>query len=215
MKAIIALVSALLCGSAWADVAVVNIWSPLPGKGPQLFENGMEARAIHEKMGATASIASDQDGNMHYVVVFDSWEALGRFQDSAATNKEWQAFWQRVSMEPTADLLRSYLIDNPVVAKAQPASMVFSWDVDPGQTPAFLALCEEARKIHDRLGASVGINIDELGDVHYELTFANWEAWGKYQTRVAADEEWNQFWARASKEPVAELIKVWRVTAVQ
>ena len=47
MKTIIALVSALLCASAWADVAVVNIWSPLPGKGPQLFENGMEAKAIY------------------------------------------------------------------------------------------------------------------------------------------------------------------------
>jgi hypothetical protein len=215
MKKTAIFLSALLCSSAWADVAVVNIWSALPGKGPQLFQNGMEAKAIHEKLGATVSIASDQDGNMHYVVLFDSWETLGKFQDSAATNEEWQAFWQRVSMEPTADLLRSYLIDNPVVAKAQNASMVYSWDVDQGKTPAFVALSEEARKIHERLGASIGINIDELGDVHYEMTFANWEAWGNFQMRVAADEEWNQFWTRANQEPMAELLRVWRINAVQ
>lgn len=215
MKAIIVLVSALLCSSAWADVAVVNIWSPFPGKGTQLFQNGMEAKAIHEKMGLTASIASDQDGNMHYALTFENWDALGKFQDSMAGNKEWQAFWQRVNAAPTGELLRSYLIDNPVVAKAQAASMVYSWDVDPGQTGAFVALCEEARKIHERLGASIGINVDELGDVHYEMTFESWEAWGKYQIRAAADEEWNQFWARTSQQPRAELTKVWRVSSVQ
>jgi hypothetical protein len=78
-----------------------------------------------------------------------------------------------------------------------------------------VALSEEARKIHERLGASIGINIDELGDVHYEMTFANWEAWGNFQMRVAADEEWNQFWTRANQEPMAELLRVWRINAVQ
>ena len=34
-----------------ADVAVSNIWSALPGKGSELFQNVMEARAVHEKWG--------------------------------------------------------------------------------------------------------------------------------------------------------------------
>lgn len=215
MKRITIFLIALLSGGAWADVAVVNIWEALPGKSSQLFQNGMEAKAIHEKLGATVSIAADQDGNMHYAVAFDSWEALGKFQDAGATSEEWQTFWQRVSMEPTAELLRSYLINNPVVAKAQAVSMVYSWDVEQGKTAAFVARSEEARKIHERLGASIGINIDELGDVHYEMTFASWSAWGEFQSRAATDEEWNQFYANALQEPLAELIKVWRIDAVQ
>lgn len=207
----------LLCfsGAAWADVAIVNIWEPHPGKAGQLFQNGMEAKPIHEKLGANVAISADQDGNMHYAVIFESWEALGRFQDAGSTSVEWQAFWQRVSQEPTADLQRSYMINNPVVAKAQPVAMVYSWDVEQGATPAFLAICEGARKIHERLGASIGINIDELGDVHYEMTFPSWEAWGKYTARAADDEEWNQFLANSQQDPVAELIKVWRIDAVE
>ena len=82
----------LACTHLQADVAVANIWSAIPGNSNQLFENGMEAKAIHEAMGASVSIAADQDGDMHYVLSFEDWAAWGRFQDAAATNKAWLSF---------------------------------------------------------------------------------------------------------------------------
>ena len=69
----------------------------------------------------------------------------------------------------------------------------------------------QSRKIHERLGASVGVNVDELADVHYELSFENWEAYGKFSENLAVDSEWQEFFSGANAEPVAELTKVWRL----
>ena len=65
-----------------------------------------------------------------------------------------------------------------------------------------------------RLGASAGINIDDIGNVHYEMTFDSWEAWGKYVAVQATDKEWNEFLARANQNPMADLVKVWRLDSL-
>ena len=76
MKKIGLLVALLIFYShSQADVVLANIWSAVPGNSPQLFKNGMEAKTIHEEMGASVSIATDQDGDMHYAVSFPDWAA--------------------------------------------------------------------------------------------------------------------------------------------
>ena len=80
------------CWQVQADIAMVNVWSALPGNSQQLFMNGMEAKAIHEEMGASVSISADQDGDMHYVVSFPDWAAWGKFEDTGASNKRGKAF---------------------------------------------------------------------------------------------------------------------------
>ena len=211
VKKIIFIVAALVCVQLQAEVAVSTIWSAMPGKGTQLLTNGMEAKAIHEKMGAEVSILVDQDNDMHYVVGFSDWVAWGKFLDSMPGNEEWQSFWQRAGEEASAEISGTFMLNVPVVAKSQQVHMVFSWDVQQGQTPSFLALCQQSRKIHERLGASVGVNVDELADVHYELSFENWEAYGKFSENLAVDSEWQEFFRGANAEPVAELTKVWRL----
>jgi len=215
MKTAITLCLALLAAQALADVAAVNIWSPLPGKGAQLYQNAMEAKPIHEKLGATVGIAQDQNGNLHYAVSFKNWTDYGRFEDAMGASTEWQQFWQRISKDPTAELAQTFMVDNPVVAAIKPVSLVYSWDVAPGRTAEFIGICQEAVPIHTRLGASPGINIDELGNVHYEMTFDSWEAWGNYTAKAATDEEWNAFLAKYNGNPIATLTKVWRLNVAQ
>jgi hypothetical protein len=215
MRKGITLCLALLAAQAFADVAQVNVWSPLPGKGAQLFQNAAEAKPIHEKLGAAVSIAQDQNGNLHYVVSFKNWADYGRFTDAMGTSTEWQQFWQRISEDPTAELAHVFMINNPVVAEPKPVSLVYSWDVLPGNTAAFVAISQAALPIHERLGASIGINIDELGDVHYEMTFDSWEAWGRFQAKSATDQEWTAFLARYNANPIATLTKVWRLNTAQ
>ena len=101
----------LACTHSQADIAVANIWSAVPGNGNQLFMNGMEAKTIHEAMGASVSIAADQDGDMHYVLSFSDWAAWGRFQDAAASNEAWQSFWQRVNNVATAEISATYMLN--------------------------------------------------------------------------------------------------------
>ena len=204
----------IFCSHLQADVALANIWSAVPGNGPQLFRNGMEAKAIHEKMGAAVSIAADQDGDMHYVVSFPDWAVWGMFQDAAASNEAWQSFWQRVNKVATAEISATYMVNMVTVAESQPASLVYSWDVDQGKTSDFVALSQKSKTMHERMGASIGIHVDELGDVHYLMTFPSWEAWGNFQAKAATDDEWQTFYAETGKNPVASLIKVWRLNAM-
>jgi len=84
----------------------VFIWKPELGRGAELFEAGMKAKAIHEKDGASVTIHADQMQNMHYVMNFDSWEAWAKFQD--APHPEFQAFMQERSKNPAGSLINVY-----------------------------------------------------------------------------------------------------------
>jgi hypothetical protein len=214
MKKAITLCLALMSANVWSDVAQVNVWTPYPGKAAQTYQNAMQAKALHEKLGATVMISQDQDLNMHYVVTFKDWSEYGKFFDAMNASQEWQALWQKISASGSAELTHTFMINNPVVAEAKPVSVVFSWDVDAGRTPDFIAICQGAMPIHKRLGASPGINVDELGNVHYELTFDSWEAWGNYSMKAATDEEWNAYFAKNSENPIASLMKVWRLNSM-
>ena len=214
MKKLTILCIGLLSVQAWADVAIVNIWSPFPGKNSIMVNEALQSKAVHEKLGAAVSIAFDQDLDMHYVAIFDDWTAYGKFASAAAASEEWQSLWQSFGTDPAAELARTFMINNPVVADAKPVSLVYSWDVAPGRTSDFLANAQEAMAIHERLGASVGINIDELGDVHYEMTFDSWEAWGAFMAKSASDKELADFFARVNQNPLGELVKVWRLNAM-
>ena len=88
------------------SVYQVFIWQPELGRGADLFQAGMKAKAIHEKDGAAVTIHADQMQNMHYVMNFDSWEAWAKFQDSP--HPEFQAFMKERSKDPTGRLLKVY-----------------------------------------------------------------------------------------------------------
>lgn len=84
----------------------VFIWQPELGRGADLFQAGMEAKAIHEKDGAAVTIHADQMQNMHYVMGFDTWAAWAKFQDSP--HPEFQAFMQKRSKDPGGRLINVY-----------------------------------------------------------------------------------------------------------
>ena len=106
------------------------------------------------------------------------------------------------------------MINQITVAESQPASVIYSWDVHQGKTQDFVALSQTSKTMHERMGASIGILVDELGDVHYEMTFPSWEAWGKFQEKAASNKEWQAFYAKTLMDPTANLIKVWRLNAI-
>ncbi len=202
---------ALLTGYATADVGDVTLWDPAAGRTAELYQVALQAKAIQEELGAVVFIGTDQDGHMHYANVLDTWESWGKYQATLATNADWQALVSKFEADPPAEQVATFHVNNPIVAESNNVSMVFSWDVLPGRTPAMVALAQEAVGIHAKLGASAGINIDDLGDVHYEMTFDSWEAWGKFTTAVQNSEEWAAFITRANQDPVAELVKVYRI----
>ncbi len=197
--------------SVFADVAEVRLWDPLPGRGAETMAAAVEAKAIQEKLGAEVQIGNDQHGNMHYSLIFEDWEAWGKFQAAMDDSKEWAEWFQKFAADPPAQPAGVFHVNNPVVAEPNKVSLVYSWDVMPGQGAQMMANAQEAVGLHSKMGASAGINVDQLGNVHYELTFDSWAAWGRFTKAVQASEEWGAFIQRASQEPAAELVQVYMI----
>ena len=198
---------------SYADVTSVFIWQPNPGGVQKMYENAAMAKAIHEDMGATVFVGRDQMNNLHYGLTFADWPAWGRFTDALPSSEKWQQFLAQAGN--AAELKKIYNMNQPVPGADGNVTVVFSWKVDRGKTGDFVQLAAKAKPIHEKLGASVGINVDELGRVHYVMTYENWEAWGKTSAAVGQSEEWAAFLEEANRTPMADLENVYRITTVQ
>ena len=84
----------------------VYIWEPNEGKVGQLMQGGIGAKPIHEKVGAKVTVLRDELNRMHYVMMFDSWEAWGQFQDTP--NPEFNAYMQERTAEAAGRLIEVY-----------------------------------------------------------------------------------------------------------
>lgn len=216
MKKATALLLLLSCAAgSWADVGVVRIFDPQPGRANDLYAAGAKAEAIQEKLGAIVDVWIDQTGSMHHVMSFANWEAWATFGTALEASNEWTAFIQGFAGNPPGTPDGVIFLNTPVVAVSKPVALVYSWNVMPGKTGAFIANAQEAAAIHQKLGASVGINIDDLGDVHYEMQFDSWAAWAKYTTAIQQSKEWEAFITKANQNPMAELVNVLRLTKNQ
>jgi len=192
---------------AFGDVLVVNIWDPLPGKGASTVQNTMEARAIHEKMGAQVVLGADQMGRVHYAVGFKNWVEWAKFGEKMEASEEWQAFWSRVSASPSAVLEQQYMLNQPAPGAIKNVYQVFIWQSKPGRAAETVQNAMGAKAIHDKSGASVGINVDPFGRVHYVISFDSWTDWGKFQD--GPSDEFQAYMAKINENPSAELVQIY------
>jgi hypothetical protein len=212
MKRLFALLVAMWTYAAWADVTEVRVWKPAPGRSAEMMKSAMEAKAIHEKLGANVFVGVDQMGNLQYGVAFADWGGWAAFNKALQTSKDWQAFWTKYDVpNPNSTNVSTFYLNQPLVAKTQAITAVYSWDIDykvPGAFDRFMAEANESAKIHSALGASPGIDVDQIGNVHYELTFDSWASWAKFGEALMKDAQWNALTKRTSEHPTAELANV-------
>ena len=88
----------------------VFIWEPELGRGDDLFQAAMKAKAIHEKTGASVGILFDQLNKLHYLMGFENWDAWAKFQDTP--NEEFAAFMQKQNKDPKARSVKVYTASN-------------------------------------------------------------------------------------------------------
>ncbi|MEQ9005135.1 MAG: hypothetical protein RIE74_16360 [Pseudomonadales bacterium] len=207
MKTLIATMLLAASAMASADVLVVNIWNPLPGKAPTTFQYGQEARAIHEKLGANVTVGADQMGRMHYAMAFDNWAAWAEFGKKLDASADWAAFIQRINADPSATREDVYMLNQPVSGGVGQVYQVNIWTSNPGRNADTMARAMEARALHEKAGVKVAINVDQLGRLHYVASFESWADWAKFQDTPNPDFE--AMMTRFSKDPSATLTKVY------
>lgn len=213
MKKLIVFLTAMWAFAAWASVSEVREFAPTAGQGAALYKAAGEARAIHQKLGATVYVGTDIiTGNLVYVLTFPDWGAWAAFGTKLMASSDWSAFNAKYDVaNPVSTPLPAVYVESPVVAKTLPVSMVFLWKIAPGKSDAFMKLAQEAVGIHTALGASPGINVDDLGNISYELGFDSWASWAKFADASAKSKEWADFLKRANADPSGELVRVVRL----
>jgi hypothetical protein len=84
-------------------VTQVYLYEPVLGQTSQLLAAGVEAKAIHDRHGAYATVTVDQLGTMQFLLSFDDWAHFAKYQDSS--NPEFEAFMEKVSKRPSGKLI--------------------------------------------------------------------------------------------------------------
>jgi len=96
-----------------------------------------------------------------------------------------------------------------LTASAHAAVMsVFIWDAPPGGDTAMIATAMKAKAIHEQLGASVFMGMDQLGRLHYGLTFENSAARGAFLDKVGANPEFATLMNEASQQEKAGSLRI-------
>lgn len=90
---------------------------------------------------------------------------------------------------------------------------VFVWEAFPGRRAQMIDSATTAQPLHEKLGASVGINMDQMGRLHYLMSFDTWAEWAKFQDTGSSDEV-STFFAEFYSNPSAKLVEVYNVTRV-
>jgi hypothetical protein len=197
----------LFAGSAAsADVLEVNIYRSMPGMAPMTAQLGQEAKAIHEKLGATPTVKFDLMGRMHFAIGFENWAAWSNHGKKLSESKEWATFWAKATKAASAELEENYLLNVASPGGLGDVLQVYIWEAT-GSVSALVQSAMEAEKIHEKAGVDVSVNVDQLNRMHYVMSFANWDAWAKFQDGTPS-EEWTNWWAESQKDPAGRLVKV-------
>lgn len=190
-----------------AEILEVNIWKSMPGKGPMTFQYGQEIRAIHEALGANVQIGADLDGRMHYVLSFENWAEWAKFGTKAQASEEVAAFFAKANANPSAELEDNYLLNVAAPGGDGSVYQVFIWEPELGRGNDLFQAAMEAKAIHEKTGASVGILFDQLNYMHYVMAFDSWDAWAKFQD--TPNDEFSAFMDKQNQDPTAKLVKVY------
>jgi len=207
MRAITTAVLLFLSTFATADVLEVTIWQPMPGQGPVTFQYAAEAQAIQEKLGASVSVGADLEGNMHYALSFDNWTEWAAFGAKLDASPDWSNFLSKINAAPSAERLDHYLLNVAAPGGDGSIYQVFVWQPMPGRINELIAAGMEAKQIHEKAGANVGVYVDQLNRMHYGMSFPTWDAWGKFQD--TPDPAFQNWMAEQNKDPTGTLIKVY------
>ena len=213
MKTKLLFLLTLVAGFAFTDVLEVRLWKAIPGNSAQLTQHASEARSIQQKLGGQVVVATDRQGRLHYATAHKNWVEWATFQEKLQTSDEWTDFAQKIGTAPAATLDAHYLINQVAPMLPSKVYQVYVWEAYPGRRAQLIESASTAQPLHEKLGASVGINVDQMGRVHYLMSFDTWGDWAKFQD-AAPTVEVSEFFAKFYSNPPGKLVEVYSVTRV-
>lgn len=84
------------------------------------------------------------------------------------------------------------------------ALSVTIWKPIPGRAAAMMESAMAAKAIHEKLGASVTLGLENTGRLHYAVGgFENWGAWSDWVAKLQTNKDWADWQARTDQNPAA------------
>ncbi len=202
-------------------VSYVSTWRTEPGKFNEHLEGMTEALGHLRRLGLQAvllqSIAGSDAGTMSHSVNFANYAAFATDFQKLNADPEWQEFYSDVMRKGPAVEVEASLFQD-VDASFQPAAdrplgviAATQWRPLHGRGADFLAQVEAGLQHVQRLGGTARV-MQSVNGLHpntvlIPVTFADLDAWGAYSDSLAADEQWQEFWAGAMGDPTADLVR--------
>jgi hypothetical protein len=138
-------------------------------------------------------------------MAFEDWAQWGEYQTKAAADADMQAFVQDYSTSPSAVQLDSFMLNQPLPGAPGNVYNVFIWEAYEGRSVDMLNKAMEAAAIHQADGVSIAVNVDQLGRLHYVMSFDSWADWGKLQDTPSA--EWTAFMGDFQSNPAGKIVQ--------
>ena len=195
-----------------AQVTHVTLWEPLPGKFAEMIAVAKQGVAISETLGTKPALAVDTHNRLHYITSFENWKAWGDFQSKASSNADMQSFIAGYTAKPSAKMLKSFMLNEPLSGVPGAVYQVFVWQAYEGRSEELMAKAIEASKLHLEAGAGIGINVDQLGRLHYVMSFDSWSLWGKFQDSPTP--EWTSYWTTFNEDPPGKVIETYMANQI-
>jgi len=86
---------------------------------------------------------------------------------------------------------------------------VYQWEPYPGRAADLLTTMQEAAQIHTSLGATIQINVLDIGstqNIDYVMRYDDLISWGESRDKNLMSAEWTAFFARVSANPAGKLV---------
>ena len=195
----------LLPSMAVATVTHVTLWEALPGKSAEMMATAAKAVELNKKLGMQAVTAVDSRGRLHFAMAFEDWAQWGAYQAKAAADADMQAFVQGYSTNPSAVQLDSFMLNQPLPGEPGNVYNVFIWESYEGRSADMMTKAMEAAAIHQADGVSIAVNVDQLGRLHYVMSFDSWADWGKLQDAPSA--KWTAFMGEFQANPPGKVVQ--------
>ncbi|MFL2518763.1 MAG: hypothetical protein ACJ0Q8_07830 [Candidatus Azotimanducaceae bacterium] len=211
--------------STYAEVIENYTWKAYPGKGTEMLASFVEAKAIHEDMGASVSISMHGTGStnqfMDYIMRWDNLEDWAKSLDMVRSPKgaaRWQKFMGKYE-EPLGEMVSSTGGGNADLSKTTDdfdgsyVYAVFVWEPKEGKQAEFLQSALEAEKLHESLGARVEVYLEQFGTpgrLHYVMMYEDYASWAQSTMQMGQSKEWAEMQAANAAANVGTLVSSMR-----
>lgn len=199
----------------------IHVFRTLPGKQAEHLQRTDEARQLLQELGLQAftlvPIAGTDVGSLATVVQYSDNREYTQSLQRVQADERWQAFYAAAMSEPTAEQVEVSLFNDTDPTYAPPSDRPLGvlqstqWRANPGRLGDFMQNVAGAKGHIERLGGSVRTLQCMTGrfpmTAAVSVTFEDLDHFGEYGDKLAADEQWQNYWAGVMADPTANLIR--------